>query len=174
MFIQIGLGTFFAHKLRSAVLYERSQHQNDADSGDAAIEHYQKARDAWAAMAERAKNVYRANVSYGSIPKRSGHWLDRLRGIDADLAAMKAKVQQKRTETASARMSAQMADASTGQQSVRMTGGSHTPPEKFEPGKPLGLRLVISGGEASERVRSVRLRYRHVDQAERWNTRDAR
>ena len=44
-------------------------------------------------MAERAKNVYRANMSYGSIPKRSGHWLDRLPGIDADMAAMKTKIQ---------------------------------------------------------------------------------
>jgi hypothetical protein len=171
--IQIGLGSFFAHKLRSAVLYERFQHQNDTDSGNAAIEHYQKARDVWAKMAERAKNVYRANVSYGSIPKRSGHWLDRLRGIDADLAAMKAKVQQKRMDTVSTRMSAQIADAPTGQQSARMTKGSHTPTEKFEPGEPLGLRLVISGGEAIAAVRSVRLRYRHVNQAERWKTLDA-
>lgn len=32
-------------------------------------------------MAERAKNVYRAHVSYGSIPKRRGRWLDRLSAI---------------------------------------------------------------------------------------------
>ena len=68
------------------------QQSGDTSAGDAALEHYQKAREAWAMMAERAKNVYRANVSYGSIPKRSGHWLDRLPGIDSDLAAMKTKI----------------------------------------------------------------------------------
>ena len=91
--IQIGLGTFFAHKLRSAVLFEIWQQTGDAEAGTLATAQYQAARDAWAAMAARAARVYRSNVSYGSVPKRRGHWSDRVAGIDTDLAAMRAKVQ---------------------------------------------------------------------------------
>jgi hypothetical protein len=171
--IQIGLGTFFAHKLRSAVLYEIFQHSNETSSANAAIEHYEKARDAWATMAKHAKNAYRANVSYGSIPKRSGHWLDRLPGIDSDIAAMKAKIQQNKTEAISPRMSPKVIEISGMQQSLEIVKSSHSPPEKFGPGEPLILRLVISGREGIQAVRSVRLRYRHVSQAERWNTLDA-
>ena len=173
--IQIGLGTFFAHKLRSAVLYELFQHSNDTNAADAALEHYQKARDAWAQMAERAKGVYRANVSYGNIPKRSGHWIDRLPGIDADLAAMKSKIQLNKSEKISRRVAARMnAFAEILPLSVRLKC-SHTSPQKFTPGNALILQLSVSGTsivEGNRPLRSIRLRYRHVNQAERWNTLD--
>jgi hypothetical protein len=174
--IQIGLGTFFAHKLRSAVLYEVFQQSGDTSAGNAALEHYQKARDAWATMAERAKNAYRANVSYGSIPKRSGHWLDRLPGIDTDLAAMKAKIQVNTGETASRKAPLDGMKAIAGiMPGTVPVKCSHTPPERFTPGGALEVKLFVSGvtgGEGIKSVRSVRLRYRHVNQAERWNVLD--
>ncbi len=174
--IQIGLGTFFAHKLRSAVLYDIFLASNDTNAADAALEHYQKARDAWATMAERAKNVYRVNISYGSVPKRSGHWLDRLPGIDTDIAAMKTKIQLSKAETISRRSASEEmnAIADVPPSAVPMKC-SHTPPARFTPGAALELRLLISGvssGGAIEPVRSVRLRYRRVNQAERWNVLD--
>jgi hypothetical protein len=174
--IQIGLGTFFAHKLRSAVLYEIFLASNDTNAADAALEHYQKARDAWATMAERAKNVYRANVSYGSIPKRSGHWRDRLPGIDSDIAAMKTKIQPNKAETISRRAASEEMNAIAGipPSAVPVKCG-HTPPGRFTPGNPLEVKLLIldvpSGGVIKS-VRSVRLRYRRVNQAERWNVLD--
>ena len=91
--IQIGLGGFFAHKLRSAVLFEIYQNTGNTESGRLALAQYKEAREAWAAMAARATRVYRSDVSYGHIPKRRGHWSDRLPGIDVDLAAMQAKVE---------------------------------------------------------------------------------
>jgi hypothetical protein len=170
--IQIGLGTFFAHKLRGAVLYEMFQHSTDPNTGKAALEHYRNARDAWSAMAVRAKNVYRANISYGSIPKRSGHWLDRLPGIDADIAAMSAKVERDIRGTNASRSAAKMAESSAVRQSASTVKISHTPPQELRPGEPLALRFVISSGEGIQAVHAVRLHYRHVDQAERWNTVD--
>ena len=171
--IQIGLGTFFAHKLRSAVLYESFQYSNDDATGKAALDHYRKARGAWLAMAERAKNVYRANISYGSIPKRSGHWLDRLPGIDVDIAAMSLKIGQNTSDTSASRSAAKGAESSATWQSASMVKSSHTPPEKFKPGEPLPLKLAITSGESIQAVHGVRLCYRHVNQAERWNTVDA-
>ena len=174
--IQIGLGTFFAHKLRSAVLYDIFQHSGDPSAGDAALQHYQKARDAWATMAERAKNVYRANVSYGSISKRSGHWLDRLPGIDSDISAMKTKIQPNKAETISRRAALGEMNAIAGiLPSALPVKCSHTPSDRFTLGSALEVKLLISGVSSREgikSVRSVRLRYRQVNQAERWNVLD--
>jgi len=44
---------------------------------------------------------------------------------------------------------------------------THTPAEGFTLGQPLGVALKMSKGAAPEDT-TVRLRYRHVDQAERW------
>ena len=175
--IQIGLGTFFANKLRGAVLYDIFQGSNDTNAADAALEHYQKARDAWATMAERAKNVYRLDISYGSVAKRRGHWLDRLPGVDSDIAAMKTKVQLKKAaETISRRAVSEEMNAIAGiLSSAVQVKCSHTPPETFTPGNPLEVKLLILGvssGGGMRSVRSVRLRYRRVNQAERWNVLD--
>ena len=174
--IQIGLGTFFAHKLRSAVLYDIFLASNDTNAADAALEHYQKARDAWATMAERAKNVYRANISYGRIPKRSGHWLDRLPGIDTDIAAMRTKIQLNKAETISRRSASEEMNAIARKLPLPiLVKCNHTPPVRFTPGSALELRLLISGvssGDGGKSLRSVRLQYRHANQAERWNVLD--
>ena len=171
--IQIGLGTFFAHKLRSSVLYEVFRATTNPQAGKLAIEHYQNARDTWATMAGRAKSVYRANVSYGSIPKRSGHWLDRLPGIDTDLAAMKAKVAGATPTELQPIAGDQGVQAATARPQRPHTSCTHTPPERFTPGQALELKLSVVSDVGVHGVHSVRLLYRHVDQAERWNTLDA-
>jgi hypothetical protein len=90
--IQIGLGRFFAAKLRGGLLFEIYLHTGDAKAGQLALAEYKKARAAWAAMAERAKGVYRADISYGSTAMRRGHWIDRLARIDLDIAAMQKQL----------------------------------------------------------------------------------
>ena len=84
--IQIGLGRFFAAKLRSGVAFEVFLQTGDKFAGQAAVAKYTEARDAWATMAQRAAGIYKADVDYGEIPQRRGHWLDRLPGIDNDIA----------------------------------------------------------------------------------------
>ena len=93
--IQIALGRFFAKRLRSAVLWEIWQKTNDAGIGAQAIAWYKQARDSWATMAARAKGVYRADIGYGNVPMRRGHWSDRIAAIDEDIAAMQSTVQAK-------------------------------------------------------------------------------
>jgi len=169
--IQIGLGTFFAHKLRSAALYETLEGSADPNAGKQAIAHYQQARDAWAAMADRARNVYRADVSYGSIPKRRGHWSDRLPGIDTDMAAMKTRVQASLTEPSHRRIVATPEPSALLHEDRPKC--SHTAPGTFSPGQALTLSLTVAdlSGQA---LSGVRLLYRHVNQAERWRSVDAR
>jgi len=168
--IQIGLGSFFAHKLRSAVLYQAFEASADPRAGHQAVAHYQQARDAWAAMAQRARSVYRADVSYGSIPKRRGHWSDRLPGIDTDLVAMKAGVQANLAETLHRRAAVELWPPFPQTTPVKC---AHTAPAGFTPGQALALSLAVSGGEGVQAVRAARLRYRHVNQAERWSAADA-
>ena len=166
--IQIGLGSFFAHKLRSAVLYEIFVSSGDPEAARLALEHYQKARDAFATMAQRAKTVYRADVSYGSIPKRRGHWSDRQPGIDADLAAMKSKVQATPAfEGARVDVTREIRAVTERPQPINVQC-AHTPPASFIPGRALALSMGVSGAEGVRQVSSVRLLYRHVNQAEHW------
>jgi hypothetical protein len=171
--IQIGLGMFFAQKLRSAVLFEIFEFSGDPEAGGLAVAHYDKAKDAWAAMAERARAVYRTNVSYGNIAKRSGHWSDRLPGIDADLAAMKAKVHEDMAASRSRRSAAAEIQAATARPSRKRVAYAHTPPESFRPGQAVALSLAVPAEKGGTAVRAVRLRYRHANQAERWRALDA-
>jgi hypothetical protein len=165
--IQIGLGTFFAHKLRSGVLYEIFQQTGNVEAGNSALAHYRQAREAWAAMAERAGHVYRSDVSYGRIPKRRGHWSDRLPGIDTDIAAMEEKVKTGTVQASGAAHADEAIRAATGRPSRPSRACVHTPPESFHPGQALRVSLTVSGSPAPT---VVRLFYRHVDQAERWTS----
>jgi hypothetical protein len=168
--IQVGLGTFFAHKLRSAVLFEIFEQAGNLDAAKLALLQYQKARDAWTTMATRASRVYLADVSYGNIPKRRGHWSDRLPGIDTDLAAMETKVQ---STPAASGFGGGVVDAirvSTDRPIRPYLPYAHTPPDNFHPGQPLSLSLEISPSADSSMLSSVRFYCRHVNQAERWSS----
>lgn len=171
--IQVGLGAFFAHKLRSAVLYEIYERSVDPQAARLAIAHYEQARNAWAVMAERASSVYRPNVSYGSIPKRSGHWSDRLPAIDADLAAMKARLQADSSTQRPRGDAAAAIQWAIGRPHNSQLSCTHTPPESFKPGEALTLSVAVDAGQRGAAVRAVRLCYRHVNQAERWRAEDA-
>jgi hypothetical protein len=166
--VQIGLGGFFAHKLRSAVLFEIYQNTGNSESGRLALAQYKEAREAWAAMAARATRVYRSDVSYGHIPKRRGHWSDRLPGIDADLAAMQAKVES--ASPGSGRNAAEAIRAATARPSRPNVPCIHKPPEIFQPGLPLTLTVEIPTSAEGPAPTSMRLYYRHVNQAERWTS----
>ena len=172
--IQLGLGTFFAHKLRSAVLFEIYQQTGDPESGRLALAQYKDAREAWAAMATRATSVYRSDVSYGQIPKRRGHWSDRLPGIDTDLAAMQAKITSASAEKSSQsnQNAARGIRIATGRPNRPSAACHHTPPASFRPGQPLTVSLEISTSTETPAPSTVRLNYRHVDQAERWTSQE--
>jgi hypothetical protein len=170
--IQIGLGTFFAHKLRSAVLFEIFQKTGNPEAGRLALDRYREGRGAWAAMAARASHVYRSDVSYGRIPKRRGHWSDRLTDMDVDLAAMHAKVAS--ASPGSGQSAEEAIRAATFKPNRPNVLCAHTPPESFRPGQPLSLSVEIPASGNGATPTSVHVLYRHVDQAERWTSVEAR
>jgi hypothetical protein len=163
--IQIGLGRFFAAKIRSAMLFELYAQTGDAQAGELALAEYQKGRAAWFALAERAKGVYRADISYGSSSGRRGHWSDRVGRIDLDVAAMQAqlKVTAKGSgQDAMAAIEAVMKPAH--RPAVTCV---HAAAEAFKAGEALPLVVKVENGRAAV---SVVLHYRHVNHGERWRS----
>jgi hypothetical protein len=163
--IQGGLALFFAAKLRSAVLWRIHTLTGNRAAGDAAIARYTEGRDAWAAMAERAKGVYRSDISYGG---RRGHWLDRIPAFDADLADLRKRLESpatpaRKVDPAAAERALQIATAPPARPSV---AAQHTPAGKFRPGQPHTVALQV----AAATPHAVTLHYRHVNQAERWQS----
>ena len=155
-----GTADFFAAKLRCALFYALWQKNSDPASGAAALRHYRGARASWAAMAERAKTVYAADVSYGSIPQRRGHWSDRLAAIDADLAAMTKAVGPAASHAGALSGPGAMVTMPAARPVV---AARHVAPEHFTPGGDLPLVIRAKAGGAE-------LFYRHVNQGERWRS----
>ncbi len=162
--IQIGLGLFFADKFRATVLYEIFLRTGDMGAGVQAVTCYQAARDAWAAMAERAKAVYQPDLSYGAPDFERLHWSARIPAFDRDLQAMRdavgAGADAKPLTDPKVRTAVAAATATAPRWSAACR---HAPAEHFRPGAALALAL-----EAPGEVERVELRYRHVNHGERW------
>ncbi len=165
--IQSGLGRFFAWKLRSAVLWALYEKSDAPPALEEALKAYRVARNAWAELANRAKGIYGADITYGMTPHMRGHWLDRLPAIDQDIADMEKRFQQVKANGPGA------ADQERVRRAIRevlarprrpSVALRHTPPARFRPGAPLPIELAL---DKANRL-AVRLHYRHVNQAELW------
>jgi hypothetical protein len=91
--------------------------------------------------------------------------------MDVDLAAMQVKVAS--SSPGSGQSAAEAIRAATLKPNRPNVSFAHTPPENFRPGQPLSLSVEIAASGDSTASSSVRLFYRHVDQAERWTSVDA-
>jgi len=157
------MGRYYAAKLRAALLYEIWLKSHDSKAGSLALAHYEKGRAAWTTMAERAKGVYVADVSYGRIAKRRGHWSDKLAGIDKDIDAMRSALNSGDRSGGNASAALATVRAIPRRPAIAL---SHAAPERFTPGSPLGLSLTVADNV------TARLHYRHVNHAERWHSLD--
>jgi hypothetical protein len=159
-----GLGTYYANLFRAALYYSFYEQIQDRRVASHSLAAYRKARDAWAAMAARAKTVYASDISYGSTPFRRGHWADRLPAINADMSAvldhfMKAVAGSSAFPVAS-RTVTQRALNPTPRPILTV---HHTAPESFYPGSELALTVAMPPN-----VTESILWYRHVNHGERW------
>ena len=159
--LQIGLGRFFAGKFRSAVLYAIYEKTGDRAALQEALKAYRNARAVWAQLAERAKGVYLPDVTVGDRPSLRGHWLDRLPAFDDDIGDMARRLDDAKPAPERARQAVAEALGRPRRPSVPCR---HTPPAAFHPGQPLELEL------AAPKLVSARMYYRHVNQAERFES----
>jgi hypothetical protein len=165
--IQIGLGRFFAAKLRSGTLYAIHGRSGSRAALEEALKQYRRAREVWSQFAEEAKSVYVPDITIGPRRDQRGHWLDRLPAIDDDIADMAKRLESLPTgvdQPASVRSVIQQALGSPLRNPIAC---SHTPPSRFAAGK--DLDLVLSFKQPVD-LTVARLYYRHVNQAERYES----
>ncbi len=164
--IQVGLGRFFGAKFRSGVLYAIFEQSGDRTALELSLKMYQKARSYWAELADRAHEVYKPDVTIGEMDVQRGHWLDRLPAIDEDIALMAKKLEQIQGNSSTQPDNVRLAIQEATGRPIRVSAVCHhIPSEHFKAGEPLELELSIE-----KEVASVRLYYRHVNHAERYNS----
>lgn len=161
--IQIGLGRFFAEKLRAGVWYAVYERTRDRDSLGRALAAYRAARAAWVKLAEGA-DVYDRDLAFGLAAHLRGHWKDRLPEIDLDIADMEAALQGPNSDS----RGVPRLDLSAACRSTSRPYCEHTPPACFQPGQPVAVDLLCPADCSAASPTSVRLHYRHVNQAETY------
>ncbi len=175
--LEAALGRFYAEKLRAAVGYSIYTRVGDVPSLQDAVVRYRAARDAWAEAARFAQGVYKEDLTFGPELHLRGHWADRLAAIDADVQEMAAVLHNAPTAPSPADTPRRGAGAGhvslrTALEERRPQGAlEHTLPATFTPGQPLSLEIRSAGSStdpASQAPAAVRLHYRHVTQAERF------
>lgn len=171
--IQRGLGLFFAAKFRCAVLYAIFAETGNSTALDEALNAYRRARDAWAGFAEQARGIYVLDITYGPEKNLRGHWLDRLAGIDDDIAEMEERGQNPGAEIQSGQniepdQVKRAIQAVLGKPSRPPLHWKHVPAPDFQAGAPLDVELKIDSPEGTPNISAVRLHYRHVNQAEEY------
>lgn len=163
-----GLALFFAGKLRTAVLWQIFSLTGDRPAAEAALAHFRAAREAWATMAERAKSVYRPDITYGSNRSIHGHWLDRIPAFDADISDLRQRMETPPATPAypDPTNAARALQAATSRFNRPVAAAQHQPATSFRAGEPLpvSLQCPLPGPLVAT------LHYRHVDQAERWQS----
>jgi hypothetical protein len=160
--MQIGLAGFFAEKFRAGVLFAIHSETEDREALEASIAAYRRARAHWALVVERAAGVYAADLSASDKISNRGQWADRLPAIDADIAALTARVATSRVATdASVRAAVTKAQGRIARPTVPVT---HTPPVTCTPGPALALEVRVPAGTTG------RLFFRRVNQAERFQS----
>ena len=162
MRILAALGRFFAGKLRSAVCYEMHTATGSREALQVAIEAYGIARRAWMDASTRSTDVYLSDLAFGPQPWLRGHWADRMPAIDADLQDMEGRWGAGAGVSAGDREARRLLEPAT--RPVPRLDVHHLPPDAFEPGEPLELRVQVRG-EGADRLRRVTLRYRPMNQA---------
>ena len=145
------------------MLFEIYRRTGSAQAREGALAAYRRARATWAAMAKRARQVYVADLTCGEIPVRRGHWVDRLPAIDQDLAAVAASHFEAAENNDHAVHAIAQATGRPARASVKCM---HNAPQGFRPGTAVPLLLTVHGAAAT----TARLHYRHVNQAERWQS----
>jgi hypothetical protein len=161
--MQMGLGLFFAGKFRSGVLYAIHERTGDRRALELALAGYRAARIFWAQVADRAKGVYADDLSAGDRNSVRGQWADRLAAIDQDIALMEQRLLAAKPSE-EPRLAEAIAEV-LGRPQRPASTCRHQPPPNFRPKQAVPITIAVENGPKPV---SVRLYYRHVNQAERF------
>jgi hypothetical protein len=164
--IEAGLGRFFGTKFRSGVLYAIFEQSGDRSALELSLNTYQKARDFWIKLANIAKDVYEQDITIGELDVIRGHWLDRLPALDEDIDFMRKILEQTPAGKISQQDNIRLAIQETlGRPKRGSAICHHKQPKHFKAGESLDLELSTEKPNLS-----IKLYFRHVNQAERFKT----
>jgi hypothetical protein len=153
--ISAGIGRFFARKIRAATAFARYELTGDTGHAAAAAVHLADALAVWDDFCEIA-TVYHPDQAFGMADYARGHWRDRRAAIAADLVRVRAIA----GDAAPAPGAAQ-APAPPSAEIVE-----HDPERDVR----IGADGVEIRARLSRGVDAVELRFRQVDQSQRWSS----
>ncbi|MEX2428819.1 MAG: twin-arginine translocation signal domain-containing protein [Bacteroidales bacterium] len=160
--IQAGLGLFFANKWRGGVLYYIYRKTNDSNAKTEGIKYYETALDFWKKYCVEVGNVYKF-LDYGFM---AGHWSGQVDGIQREINDFKNTNYNSVNNFTTHLGSAAAAIARVKAKQVRLAAGaSHTQPSIFKKGSQLQLSI-----NTDRLTVSAKLYYRHINQAEEWES----
>ena len=164
--MQVLLGRFFGAKFRSGVLYALFEHTGNRSALEESLKAYKRARGYFAELANKAKDVYKLDITVGEGAHLRGHWLDRLPAMDEDIAFMAKKLDDaKNNDSTKQELVNSAVQEALGRPRRMLVNCTHIQPKKFNNNQPLNIEL------ATEKMPgSVKLFYRHVNQGERYQT----
>jgi hypothetical protein len=179
VFIQAGLGRFFAAKFRAGVVYAIYERTGHRPTLVAALKAQHAARKAWVDLAEQAKASYVPHITYGYDYFQRGHWLDRLPAMDDDIADMEKLLHNARDSVIHDRQPLKI-DVKTIKRAMRAVlvksephenptpAIFHEPSLSFQRREPLPIVVHVPNVGDLAPIPGLRLRYRHVNQEEVW------
>jgi len=165
--IASALGRFFAAKLRAAVGFEIHRLTGISDLLRAAAQDCRDARAAWSEAAKHG-DAYVDDLTYGPQAWIRGHWRDRLDAIDTDVEALEALASGLVPSTATSRWTGAAAGSLDLTPVPPNVVELRHEPSTLRHGDDHRIELRVGGAEAAS-VRSVRLRYRPMDQSRTYD-----
>eukprot|EP01037_Dinobryon_pediforme_P002118 gene2118-2155_t len=165
--ILASLGRFFAGKCRAACWAELFLKTHVNDARERMITHLQQAREAWRTAATLGAGAYPQDITFGTGPHLRGSWQVRDSEIERELHDARwfgfrhANPPEVNGPAAQAAITALVSRRP-------VTAGTVEPlaPHMFNSGESIEIRLPVTQGQGA----AHRLHYRHVNQAERWQS----
>jgi hypothetical protein len=161
--IQASLARFFAAKFRAGVLYALFERTGNWPAIRDCVAQYYVALGHWNSIVTRARGVYAGDLSVSDRFSERGAWKDRLNGINFDIAMLEQKLYAAKRDS-DPRVTALVAEVLAKAKRAPIAA-THTPPSTFQAGQAVALEFA-----PPESLASVRLYYRRVNQAERWQS----
>ncbi|MBO9123813.1 MULTISPECIES: hypothetical protein [unclassified Rhizobium] len=156
---------YFAERFRAACWAELFIATKATSMISPLVKHATKAVEHWRQASSVSKGLYHDDITYGPQSWLRGSWHSRLPEMEAELLDLVALQGYGGTESVPADGAASAAaKAINGHKALRRHVGELEYPEEFTAGEPLRVRHKAAGDAA------VTLHYRHVNQAERWET----
>ncbi|MFC4376201.1 hypothetical protein ACFO5K_19065 [Nocardia halotolerans] len=151
------LGRFFAGKFSAGVGYALFQLTDDPQHLLDGIDRYRRGRSALADLVAITREVYVSDLAFGKRPTEHGHWSDRLRQVDDDLAELTREVSTAQEHDRTVRFHPSRHTPQVPTARIRCTPSPH-----FTPGRPLAIEAYAPASI------ELTVHVRHLDQAEQY------